>query len=333
MSGRLPILFASSTLEESHLPVRRAVEAMGHEVVLYPVDLILSGAMRYTLDLSASGEVQVTCADRSIGPHDIAAAWYWKPLSFRMPDAELNVAKQLSMVNEMTSLDNSVWGLYPAALWLNSPQSTWLANQKLPQLILASQIGFSVPPTQLTNNWDDVLARFSNSDDTELIAKMHRGVLADHNDIKAAYTTLLGLDRIDQLRLVSLPYPGLLQPFIPKRREWRVSVVYDRVFSGAIYTSAAARDDWRKHQLDPERVQFRSETLPAEVADKCVRFLRSSSLGYGAFDLIETPDGEFFFLECNPSGQFAWLDEQCDLGVAGGIAAALVAIAEQHGRI
>ena len=34
-------------------------------------------------------------------------------------------------------------------------------------------------------------------------------------------------------------------------------------------------------------------------------------LRYGAIDLIETPDGEFVFLEVNPSGQWGWI---ADLG-------------------
>jgi glutathione synthase/RimK-type ligase-like ATP-grasp enzyme len=32
------------------------------------------------------------------------------------------------------------------------------------------------------------------------------------------------------------------------------------------------------------------------------------NLQYGAFDFIEKPDGELVFLEINPTGEWAWLE-------------------------
>jgi len=41
-------------------------------------------------------------------------------------------------------------------------------------------------------------------------------------------------------------------------------------------------------------------------------FLRTApayGLNFGAIDLIVDPDGEFFFLELNPNGQWAWIQQ------------------------
>jgi len=35
-------------------------------------------------------------------------------------------------------------------------------------------------------------------------------------------------------------------------------------------------------------------------------------LVYAAFDLIETRSGDFVFLEVNPTGEWAWLEEQLE---------------------
>jgi glutathione synthase/RimK-type ligase-like ATP-grasp enzyme len=182
----------------------------------------------------------------------------------------------------------------------------------------------------MTNRWEDVSGTFFAEGVGEVIAKMHLGVIADHNTVKATYTTALTPDAVERLALTASPFPGLIQPFVSKRREWRVTVVGDQVFPASIYCSPDAQEDWRRVQLDPQRVQFRSEPLPDGVAERCVKFLARSSLGYGAFDLVETPDGEIVFLECNPSGQFMWLAEQLGLPIADAIADALVAIAAKR---
>jgi hypothetical protein len=307
--------------------VRRALEARGVEVVVFSIDRVLSGAERFTVHLKAEGVPELNYNGVPIAPDDIAAAWYWKPTSFRTPGAESNVAKQLSLVNEITQLNNSLWGLYPAELWLNSPAATWVANQKLPQLLLARDVGFDIPATLVSNEWDDVTASFFGVGVDEVIAKMHRGVIADGNKIKAMYSTVLDADAAKLLATGASPFPAMIQPLLAKAREWRVTVVGAQVFPAAIHTSAAARDDWRRLQLDPAHVEFRTADLPDKVSERCIEFLTRAGLGYGAFDLVETPADQVVFLECNPSGQFMWLVEQLGLPIPGAIADALLAVA------
>ena len=46
----------------------------------------------------------------------------------------------------------------------------------------------------------------------------------------------------------------------------------------------------------------------------------SLRLTFGAIDLIETPKGEYVFLEINPNGQWLWLDDMLDLGISAAVA-------------
>ena len=41
-----------------------------------------------------------------------------------------------------------------------------------------------------------------------------------------------------------------------------------------------------------------------------LRLLDASGLQYGAADFIVTPDGDHLFLECNPAGEFNWLEHE-----------------------
>ncbi len=332
--GALPvyrILFASSSLETSHRPVLDALQAQGHEVIVYPVDKILAGTARLHMYLSDAGMLEVLCAGASIAPRDLDAAWYWKPLSFRIKDAERHIAKQQSLVNEMRLVDNSLWGLYPDDLWLNSPTATWAGNRKLPQLVLAQELGFVIPSTLLTNDWADVQQHFLQAGIGQIAAKMHGGVIAIEEKVRGAYTTVLDADSVAALAPTTSPFPGLIQPYLTKYREWRVTVVREQVFAVTIYTKGAARSDWRRYQTDPASVRFQVAELPGGIADLCIEYLKRSDLGYGAFDLIETAEGHFVFLECNPSGQYLWLEEGLGVRIADAIAQALVDISTVRG--
>ena len=41
--------------------------------------------------------------------------------------------------------------------------------------------------------------------------------------------------------------------------------------------------------------------------------LEAMGLHYGAFDFIEDLEGRLVFLEINPTGEWAWLEEQLNL--------------------
>jgi glutathione synthase/RimK-type ligase-like ATP-grasp enzyme len=48
--------------------------------------------------------------------------------------------------------------------------------------------------------------------------------------------------------------------------------------------------------------------------------MSSLKLTFGAIDLIETLDGNYVFLEVNPSGQWLWIDDKLSLGISDAIA-------------
>lgn len=49
--------------------------------------------------------------------------------------------------------------------------------------------------------------------------------------------------------------------------------------------------------------------MPAHVADACRDLVSSYGLKFGAIDLILDPLGEYHFLELNPNGQWAWIQQ------------------------
>jgi hypothetical protein len=189
------------------------------------------------------------------------------------------------------------------------------------QLLAASEIGFAIPQTLITNRWDSITASLPQ----EIIVKMSFGVLYTKDDIRTLYTTRFANDPA-HLPIEGNPFPGLWQPFVSKSREWRITAVGDETVDAAFYTSEEAKDDWCRPEYDAA-VTYTSEPFPSEQKEKCLRFLDKFGLKFGAFDFIEDHNGKINFLECNTNGQFGWLEEQLDLPISAAIADELAKIA------
>ncbi|MHA6783204.1 methyltransferase domain-containing protein [Pseudonocardia saturnea] len=76
-----------------------------------------------------------------------------------------------------------------------------------------------------------------------------------------------------------------------------------RSFPVAVHASSAAgRVDWRSRYDD---LRYETCDLPADVATGVAQYLKRFGLRYAAFDFSVTPDGAWWFLEANPSGQWS----------------------------
>lgn len=319
------LIAGSSSDEHVYVPVGENLTRRGFDVVVYRTDQVMTGQEEFMLDVSKDGELTIAYEGKNITPGEVGAAWYRKIANFALPDVEENLSKQLYMNNEVRALHDTIWSLYPNEVWLNSPQNNAQADRKLEQLIVAREVGFSIPQTVVGNNWQGISSRLL-SQDQDMVVKMMRGVIGDQNQVKGMHTTPINEQKLNKLASYTVPFPGLFQPFLDKAREWRVTAVGDSIFPAAIYTSNDAKDDWRKHQLT-DSVRFESAQLPEGIDEKCMSYLARMGLKYGAFDFVENSDGEVVFLECNPNGQYGWLEEQLELPISDAIADELAKIA------
>lgn len=324
-----PILITSASLDEhAYGPVREHLEKAGYPTVVYRTDKVLVGEESFLVDVTDNGELMVKYNNLDISPANIGAAWYRKLGNF-FQDIPNDRAKQLYLNNEFSHLHDTVWPLYPQETWLNSPDSIRKADRKLLQLIVARELGFTIPETIISSDWSDISTRLLPDADSQMIVKTVRGIISDREKLKALYTTVLDAETVERMTSSGgiSPFPGLYQPFLGKRKEWRVTMVGDEAFSAAIYTDNDAKDDWRRLQATSS-VTFRQEQLSDDIAEKCVNYLGAMGLKFGAFDFVETYEGEIVFLECNPNGQYGWLEQSLDLPISSRIADELIKIAE-----
>jgi hypothetical protein len=106
---------------------------------------------------------------------------------------------------------------------------------------------------------------------------------------------------------------GVLRRVIPKAYEIRITVFGERVFACRI--PPETRGDWRAHNWDdPESFPaHEATTISDDLAESCRLLVRDYGLAYAAIDMIVTPNGEHVFLELNPNGQWAWIEERTGL--------------------
>ena len=127
---------------------------------------------------------------------------------------------------------------------------------------------------------------------------------------------------------LDLSYPWFVQERIEGEEE--VTVVY---VDGKTYAASAPREsfggeDSRKSLLEHPVAWPRCELTPEE--ERAIRgFMDETGYRFGRFDFIRK-DGELWFLELNPNGQWAWLDEKNEHGLVSMVADAIKAEDREH---
>ena len=316
------IFIATSSFDQSTWePVATHLHERGYETVIYEADKVANGMKDFNIHIGRTG-ITVNYLGNNIDFDNISASWYRRPNIFSpwLTDK----SKQIALDNERKDIQESIWNLIEERKWLNSPQHIHRAEQKLSQLALANSLGFEIPITVSTNKWDEINEYLPN----QIILKMSKGVLYEGDAIKCLYTTILKNNPND-LPINSNPFPGFWQSYIEKRREWRITVVGNHFFDATIYTSEKAKDDWRRPEVFDD-VTYKKEDFPDTMKDKCLDFLRAFNLRYGAFDFIEDNDGRIIFLECNPNGQYGWLEQILHFPISKTIANTLIEISSNN---
>lgn len=198
------------------------------------------------------------------------------------------------------------------------------AASKMLQYAIAREVGFKIPRSCFSNVKEPFLDIFREC--TDLILKPIE--VCDIWDEKQGVDYVFYAQKTPAASLLEVPGEAFsqtvsfVQEYIEKAFELRVTVVGEEVFACKIDSQAqqeeTGRIDWRQgyeHGLRQEVF-----ALPDSVSSQCVMFLRRMDLNFGCFDFIVTPLGEYVFLECNPNGQWLWIELAVGLKISEAIA-------------
>lgn len=234
---------------------------------------------------------------------EVGAAYYRRPGGV---DGQSADAVSAYVAAEWSAILRSLWNALEGR-WLNSPFAILRAEDKPRQLAVARSVGLRVPGTLVTNSF--VQAR-SFQADGPMVAKPLRHALIDDGEMGSVLFTSRVADLETGDAEAFRRAPMILQHEVAKQADVRVVVVDDRVFAARILSQVHEETtvDWRRGvRLDLEHKRFE---LRGDVATACVALTRELGLRFSAIDLVEDIEGDFWFLESNPNGQWAWIEQR-----------------------
>ena len=199
------------------------------------------------------------------------------------------------------------------ARWVNPIASTMKAERKLFQLGIAETCGLRTPRTVVSNE-PERLREMVRTGRPVVCKPVYSGLQQGVDKSYAAYTRLLdGHELLDDEAIRACP--TLVQEYVDKAFDVRATIIGNCVFAARITTDPRSTD-WRRPDVKAscERIE-----LPHSVRDGCLRMLRRLDLVYGAFDFAVEKSGQYSFLEVNPVGEWAWLDEALGWDIRGSL--------------
>ena len=279
-------------------------------------------SVRLATRIATEGVSYLECDGESVSTERVRSVWMrriWTPAL----GEELDSQFQESCARESLAALNGFFDKLRDCLWMDDLQRISVAENKLRQLRVATEVGLRIPQTLVTN--DPQQAReFFQELEGKIVAKLLTP-LSYSMDASSffVYTNAVSEEDLQEAELLRYS-PMVFQEEILKRRELRVTFVAGKLFVGALDASryAATAMDWRRAQ--PEQCRWQEEELPAGVADRLQQLMAEFGLLFGAIDLIETPDGEYVFLEVNPTGEWGMLERDLNYPISEAIASALL---------
>jgi len=198
--------------------------------------------------------------------------------------------------------------------WVNHPASTYYAEHKALQLQIAHRLGFNVPNTLVTN-----YAAAINKDmvrNSKIVFKGLETVLVrEENTETFAFTQFIDVGELEKQEIKSAPV--IFQEPITPKIDIRVTVIGNSVFAAAVLASGQGiPHDWR---VEKKQAYFEKYELPPEIEHKCIKLIQKLNLNYGAIDLVYA-ENRYYFLEINPTGEWAWLIDAAGLPIDDAIA-------------
>ncbi|MEW2133059.1 ATP-grasp ribosomal peptide maturase [Streptomyces sp. NPDC005435] len=288
--------------------VLRLVETGVPVVRLDPADLTNGVALTGELT-GRSADGQLSVGGRLVRVGALRSVWVRRP-----GRAAARAARPSDWLTEEST--QALYGLLrcAGARWMNHPDAARRARYKPWQLHVARHSGFAVPATLITT-FPEAAREFAGRF-PDLVVKPVSGAHPQEPP-RAVPTSRVAPDT----DFTAVAYgPTLLQQRVAKRADIRLTAVGDRLLAARKPVHPDAHPDDVDVRFAPSVSPWLPVEVPPRVAASVHRYLSEAELAYGAFDFAEDADGVWWFLECNQSGQFGFVELETGQPIARTIA-------------
>jgi hypothetical protein len=249
----------------------------------------------------------VSKSETLLSVENITGAYIRQP---RMPDLKVIESDKEFAEREVGESLKSLWRSIDDDLWLNAPHKILRASNKPEQLSVARSIGFVLPDTYIGSNYGEIYNFFKKCSGKIIAKAVKHGFFYDGNKARVAATQVINENTLESFSLYA-QLPMIYQRLIEKQYDIRVIVVGSNVFATAIESQSyeETKVDWRLSDCYKIKLNQYAIQLPDDVENYCLKITKKFNLRYAAIDLIFGLDNNYYFLELNPNGQWAWIDQ------------------------
>ncbi|WP_055692051.1 ATP-grasp ribosomal peptide maturase [Streptomyces prasinus] len=263
-------------------------------------------------DFPASLSVEAEITDRGIQGRlqtpsrttdlaNVRALYYRRPSGFAFPHLSEQDAR-FAVTQARYGL-GGVLAALPGCLYVNHPHRIGDAEFKPSGLAGAAAAGFLIPPSLVTSSPDAARA-FVKRHGSVVYKPLHNPVYLVDGVSNVVRIAEVAVDDIDDSVAGTA---HLFQQRVPKAADVRVTVIGGEVFCVRIDSGLL---DWRTNY---SQLTYSVVEPPSGIESALYRYMHHFGLGFGAFDFCVGEDGRWWFLECNPSGQWYWLEHETGL--------------------
>ncbi|MBC2874914.1 MULTISPECIES: ATP-grasp ribosomal peptide maturase [Streptomyces] len=249
----------------------------------------------------------LTTPTRSLGLEHARAVYWRRPSSYAAPTG-MDGQEQAFAAAQVRHGLGGVLAALPDCLYVNHPHRNQGAEYKPRQITEALRAGLDVPPTLITN--DPEAARAFATEYGPVVYKPLRST--EYRQSGVPHT--IWVRPVDPREIGDgvAACPHLFQQVVRKTADVRVAAVGGELFASRI-TVDGDHLDWR---LNYDRITYHPIAVPAPVRHGIRAYLHAFGLAFGAFDFAEGRDGVWRFYECNPNGQWAFVDDRTTVAIA-----------------
>jgi hypothetical protein len=292
---------------------KRGARTVWFDTAWFPAQASITAELR-----SDGWRTQIMTPEGAFGLEDIGAVYYRQsqPFTFAHPMSEPE--HRFATIEARFGLGGLL--MSTPARWVSHPARLADAEYRPLQMAIAARCGLTMPASIITN--DPARARhFGQISRDGIVYKaiMHK-LISEADEVKIIYTTPVAQAALDD-RIANTLH--LFQANIPKSHDVRlVATGNGHLHAIAIRTDdPQARQDYRTRY---DALTYHNVDVPATVAAGCLAYLAALDLGLGVFDFSVTDDNTWWFLECGPGAQWAWLQAETGAPIAESIADALL---------
>lgn len=249
---------------------------------------------------------------------DIRGVWHRKAWRISVPE-ELDEDYTKIFQNEYASLRYNLITVLEHIPWINPYENEKKVDgNKMFQLRAAERNNLTIPETIFSNDQEKITDFFHQHCQGKAIAKLHGVTAKTMSGENMVSTTVIEEEDLENLSDIAY-CPMIFQPYIDKEYELRIVYVDGEFFTGKINNSENA--DWR---VAREGYFWSAYELPVPIRTDLTSMMKEMGLYTGAIDMIRGKDGQYYFLEVNPQGEWGMLQNELGFPIAERIADNLI---------